>query len=742
MAEAMQRRARALARKVAAAPAVLARGAAVFTRRAGVFTPWAALFVSAWLLAAPSQAETPSAGDSVKTENVAARLVSERIALVPGRTAWVALHFTIRPGWHTYWLNPGDAGEPTHIAWTLPPGYAAGAIHWPAPERHIEPGDIAVYGYSGTATHLVPVSVPADAKPGERVTLAAEARWLVCEKICLPEDGKFRLTLPVEAAGSEPPVDGRSADIFDQARAALPKPSPWPAKFALAGKTLTLRVEGAALDASRIASIDFFPVEPGAVTPAARQTARHDGKGFTLALAAAGRAGALKTLDGVLVIKERLDTGTVTQAFAIAATPGAVPAESSLSLGLALLMALAGGIILNLMPCVFPVLSMKALSFAAHGGGGRMGRHGLAYTAGVLALFAIIGAALVALQGMGAEIGWGFQLQEPVFVMLMAYLIFVIGLNFSGLFEIGGAFAGLGGRLAAREGIPGAFFTGALAAIVATPCTAPFMGAAIGYALAQSAPAAMAVMLALGLGMALPFLGLSLSPALLRRLPSPGPWMARFRQFLAFPMYGTAAWLAWVLSLQAGDGALLAALAGAILIAFGFWAWSAARGAAPRGRRIAAALAVLALAGAGALVAWADRGAPRQEIAAADERWAAFDPAKLEALRREGRPVFVNFTAAWCVTCIVNEKVVLQSDAVWAAMKAKGIVAMKADWTRRDPAITRALAALGRSGVPLYAVYPPGAGEPALLPQILTEAVVLAEFAAFPDRPAAQRAGE
>jgi thiol:disulfide interchange protein DsbD len=343
---------------------------------------------------------------------------------------------------------------------------------------------------------------------------------------------------------------------------------------------------------------------------------------------------------------------------------------------------------------------------------------------------------------MGAEIGWGFQLQEPVFVMLMAYLMFVIGLNFSGVFEIGGAFAGAGGRLAARQGLAGAFFTGALAAVVATPCTAPFMGAAIGFAVTQPAPAAMAVVLALGLGMALPFLVLSYSPGLLRRLPKPGAWMERFRQVLAFPMYATAAWLLWVLSLQAGDGALLAALGGAILIAFGLWLWNSTRNASTRGRRIAAAFAVLALAGAGALVAWADRGAPARETASADDRWVPFDPAKLEALRQQGRPVFVNFTAAWCVTCIVNEKLILKNDTVWAAVKKKGIVAMKADWTRRDPAITRALAALGRNGVPVYAVYPPGTGTPALLPQILTESIVLAEFAAFPDRPANARAGQ
>lgn len=685
------------------------------------------------------------AQDTVKTENVTARLLSERIALVPGRTAWLALHFEIRAGWHTYWLNPGDAGEKTEIVWSLPPGFAAGEIQWPAPQRLVEPGNIAVYGYTGTATHLVPVTVPADAKPGERITVAAEARWLVCEKICVPEEGKFSLTLPVQAAppGGDVPVDGRAADLFETARAALPKPSPWPARFALSGKVLTLHLEGAALDPSRIVSIEFFPTATGAVTAAASQSVRHGAKGFVLSVEATSKTAALKTIDGVLVIKEKLDDRTVTQVFALAAAPGAAAESGSgaaLSLGLALLMALAGGIILNLMPCVFPVLSIKALSFAAHGGG-RMGKLGLAYTAGVLSLFAVIGALLVGLQAAGAEIGWGFQLQEPLFVMLMAYLMFAIGLNLSGLFEVGGAFAGMGSKLAARDGLAGAFFTGALAAVVATPCTAPFMGAAIGYAVAQPAPVALAIVLTLGLGMALPFLALSVSPGLLRRLPKPGPWMVRFRQLLAFPMYATAAWLAWVLSLQAGDGALLAALAGAVLIAFGLWLWQGARHGAGRGRAAAMALAVLALAGAGGLTLWAERGEAAPHSATADARWAAFDVAKLEALRREGRPVFVNFTAAWCVTCLVNEKMVLRSEAVWAAMKKKGVVAMKADWTRRDAAITRALAGLGRNGVPVYALYSPGT-PPALLPQILTEQGVLAELATLPDRPAPQRAGQ
>jgi len=688
---------------------------------------------------------TAAAQNSVKTENVTARLVSERIALVPGKTAWVALHFEIRPGWHTYWLNPGDAGEKTEVSFTLPPGYKAGDIVWPAPQRIIEPGDIAVYGYKGTATHLVPIQIPAEAKPGERVTIAAEARWLVCEKICLPEEGKFSLVLPVQTAppNSDVPVDAAAADIIDAARALVPKPSPWPARFALNGRVVTLEIEGAALDASRIASIEFFPAETGAVAAAAKQAVKHGPKGFRLTIDATSKTAALKSLSGVLVVQEKLEDKTVTQAFALTALPGAAgvanDAGGGLSLGLALLMALAGGLILNLMPCVFPVLSIKALSFAAHGGG-RMGRHGLAYTAGVLSLFAVIGVALIAFKSAGAEIGWGFQLQEPLFVLAMAYLMFAIGLNLSGVFEIGGAFTGAGHKLASRDGLAGAYFTGALAAVVATPCTAPFMGAAIGYAVAQPAPAALAVVMALGLGMALPFLALSYSPGLLRRMPKPGPWMLRFRQFLAFPMYATAAWLVWVLSLQAGDGALFAALGGAVLIAFALWLWQSVRRGSARGRAIGAAFAALALIGAGSLALLTDRGAA-PKATAGDERWTPFNAEKLETYRREGRPVFVNFTAAWCVTCLVNEKVVLRNDAVWTAMNKKGVVAMKADWTRRDAVITRALAALSRNGVPVYALYTQGT-PPALLPQILTEQAVLAELAALPDRPAPRPAGQ
>ena len=344
------------------------------------------------------------------------------------------------------------------------------------------------------------------------------------------------------------------------------------------------------------------------------------------------------------------------------------------------------------------------------------------------------------MRAAGEAAGWGFQLQEPVFVLLMAYLMVLIGLNFAGLFEIGGRFAGIGGTLAGRSGLSGSFFTGVLAVIVATPCTAPFMGAAVGFALGQTAAVAMAVMLALGLGLALPFLLLSLSPALLRLIPKPGPWMVRFKQFLAFPMFATAAWLIWVLSLQAGDAALLGALAGAVLLAFAVWLWQASASATPRWRPAGIGLAAAAIVAALAMVRFAESGAPVAETpgsnAAADSgsaaatgiAWQPFSEARLASLRAQGRPVFINFTAAWCITCIANEKVVLRLESVWRAVDATGMATLKGDWTRRDPVITEHLARFGRSGVPLYVIYPPKGSPktPMVLPQILTEGGTIA----------------
>ena len=675
--------------------------------------------------------QSAPAGPIFKTKHVTAELLSEHVTLRPGTTAWVALYFQIIPKWHTYWRNAGDSGEATRIDWVLPKGYAAGDIVWLPPER-LPVGPLVNYGYSDEAIHLVPITVPKDARPGEAAIFTANASWLVCEEVCIPEEGVLKLSLPV--AGDPPIADFRAGPIFAKARAALPKPSPWTAQYAFNGKKFRLDVAAPGLKREVIEDAWFYPYGHGVVKYAAAQKLSVTDRGLTLEAQRGRATEPISSVGGLLVIEEKLVDGEMaTQAFRLAATE-ANPA-ALIGFWEAVLLAVLGGLILNLMPCVLPVLAVKALGFASHANEGRgMGRHGAAYTLGVLASFAIVGAVLLAVRGAGEAAGWGFQLQEPVFVLLMAWLMVLIGLNFAGLFEIGGRLVGIGSGLAGRSGLSGSFFTGVLAVIVATPCTAPFMGAAVGFGLSQPAAVAMAVMLALGLGLALPFLLLSMAPGLLRLVPKPGPWMVRFKQFLAFPMFATAAWLVWVLSLQAGDTALLGALAGAILLAFAVWLWQASAGAARFWRPIGLSLAAIAVIAAFALVRYADSGAPvpanAGETAGATGGglvWEPFSETVLTARRAEGRPVFVNFTAAWCITCIANEKVVLRLDSVGQAIEKARMAMLKGDWTRRDPAITKHLAAFGRSGVPLYVIYPPqgSAKKPMILPQILTEGIVI-----------------
>ena len=675
--------------------------------------------------------QSAPAGPVFRTKHVTAELLSEHVALRPGATAWVALVFKIVPNWHTYWRNAGDSGEATRIDWDLPPGYSAGGIVWLPPER-LPVGPLVNYGYSGEAIHLVPISVPKDARPGGEVTLTANASWLVCEEVCIPEEGVLKLGLPV--AGGPPIADFRAGPVFAKARAALPKPSPWTAQFRFSDNRFRLDVAAAGLKREVIDDAWFYPYGHGVVKYAAPQKLTVTDRALTLETQRGKTAKPIAKVGGLLVVKERLGDGKVaTQAFRLTAAEAA-PAFS-IGFWEAVFLALLGGLILNLMPCVLPVLAVKALSFARHANEGRsMARHGAAYTVGVLASFAVVGAVLLAVRSAGEAAGWGFQLQEPVFVLLMAYLMVLIGLNFAGLFEIGGRFAGIGGALAERSGLGGSFFTGVLAVIVATPCTAPFMGAAVGFALGQTAAVAMAVMLALGFGLALPFLLLSMAPALLRLIPKPGPWMVRFKQFLAFPMFATAAWLVWVLSLQAGDAAVLSALAGAVLLAFAAWLWQASAGASGRWRLTGLSAAAIAVIVAFAMVRHADSGAPGTAYTGPDPAtaettagggivWQPFSEARLAALRAEGRPVFINFTAAWCITCIANEKVVLRLDSVRKAVDSARMATLKGDWTRRDPVITAHLAAFGRSGVPLYVIYPPEGSpkKPMVLPQILTE---------------------
>ncbi|MBI3196020.1 MAG: hypothetical protein HYZ40_00640, partial [Rhodospirillales bacterium] len=553
----------------------------------------------ALLVAGPAFAQSV-----VQTDNVRAELLSEVATVKPGEPFWVGLRQTIRPKWHTYWKNPGESGLPTEISWSLPAGAKADPIVWPTPGL-FDIGGVTNYGFKDEAMLLVRITPPADlAGPLE---LAADANWLVCEDVCIPEEGKFRLTLPSGAAAA--PASPATRALFEQARRNVPMESPWPARYGISKSgDPTLIVEAKGLKADTVRDIYFFPAEWGPVATMAKQSATIDAGGIRIPLRKGDAKAAMPALlAGTLVLTERTADGTIKQAFDVSARldPAFVPTSSfagvagseQLSLVEALLFALLGGLILNLMPCVFPVLAMKAAAFARLAGHAQaeMRRDGLAYTAGVLVAFAAMAAVVVAIRASVGDVSWGFQFQSPVFSLLIAYLFFVVGLNLSGVFEFGGRFAGIGQGLTARGGTTGAFFTGVLAVIVATPCTAPFMAAALGFALSQPAPATVAVLLAMGLGLALPYLALTLIPALHRRLPRPGPWMDRLRQFLAFPMYASAVWMIWVLTQQTGSDGVLYALGGMILIAFAIWLLRLGSGSSPAVwlRRGAAAVAVL-----------------------------------------------------------------------------------------------------------------------------------------------------
>jgi len=696
-------------------------------------SPRNAVAVLLCALATTLSPQPGAAAPGTEAPRVKVELVSEVAAIAPGQTFRVALHQRIAPGWHTYWMNPGDSGEAPRIEWSLPPGFTVGEFAWPLPDR-IKVGSAMTYGYSESVVLPIPVTPPADLVPGTRVSLTGQASWLVCEKICIPEEAPLALTLPVVSGA--PAVDARGAALIAAARRSIPTQSPWRASFAATTQDVTLMVDAPGLAADRISEVWFYPARWGAIDLTAPQRARIDAAGITIDVARGPLTEAsAASIEGVLAVVERLDGGTVRHGFSMTASPtglGVTRPTSLTSLLSALGLALAGGLMLNLMPCVLPVLSIKALGLVqlAEGRAATLARHGLAYTAGVLVSFAIVAGALIALRAAGELLGWGFQLQSPAVVTLLAWLFFTMALSLSGAIVLSTRFAGAGQALATHPGHVGSFATGALATVAATPCTAPFMGAAVGFALAQPWPTALLVFEALGLGLALPYLLLTLVPAWRRLLPKPGPWMTRLKQLLAFPLYASAAWLVWVVSQQAGPHGVGAALAGLVLIAFASWLHQSLGGVRALWRRVATVAVVAALpALIVGMVALAPLGAGARSAAPANEGlgWEAFSPERLAAARASGKPVFVNFTAAWCVTCLVNERVALRSSAVADAFAKKGVVALKADWTTRDPMISRILGSLGRSGVPLYALYPPGSPStvPTLLPQLLTEGTVI-----------------
>jgi thiol:disulfide interchange protein DsbD len=661
------------------------------------------------LLAAPAARAMESA--PVQSTHATATLVSDTDRAEPGRPLHLGLRLRLAPGWHTYWKNPGDAGAAPELDLALPAGVVAGPLLWPAPER-LRADGVMSYAYTGEV--VLPVAVT----PGTGgLQVEARASWLVCATICVPEEGTFRLTLPEGAA-----APSAEAPVFAASLARVPRPSPFAATVAPDG-ALVLR--GAGLSPASVRDAWFLPDDPGRIVQVAPQRAAVRDGAATIRLEGAGAQAFGTALGGVVGLRDPSGQDTF---LTVSAVPGADAgaADGAVLLPRALLLALLAGVILNAMPCVFPVLAMKAVGIARLGGAarGQVRLSALSYTAGVVAAFLVLGGALLTARAAGDAAGWGFQFQSPAFVVGLAWFLFLVGLNLSGVYEVGAGLAGAGGSFAGRQGHAGSFFTGLLAVVVATPCTAPFMGAAIAAALAMSPGATLLVFAAMGIGLALPYAALAVVPGVARALPRPGAWMAVLRQGLAFPMYAAVAWLVWVVSQQAGSMGVLAAAVGLVLAGFGAWVMGVAqRTAAVSARRLGrgAALAA-ALAAAAVLVGVA--GAP--DAGAVGDSAERFTAARLAGLRAEGRPVFVDATAAWCVTCLVNERVALAPASVRDAFARYGVTYLKADWTRQDPDVTALLRRFGRDGVPLYLVFPASPdGAPAVLPQVLTEGAVL-----------------
>jgi thiol:disulfide interchange protein/DsbC/DsbD-like thiol-disulfide interchange protein len=679
--------------------------------------------------------------EPVRDKHVAAELIAETTHVQPGQPFWLAIKLTMDPHWHTYWRNPGDSGLGTTVDWELPEGYAADPLIWPHPER-IASGPLVSYGYENEVALLALITPPA-AETATSLAIRAKAAWLMCEEVCIPGNATLALTIPVRDAA--PSADARWTALFANHRAQVPASEVgWTARADVTDKEVVLTLTPGTPSQRGAWSAEFFPYADDVIDHAAEQRLMAVGNSFELRMP---RSTLSKTnpatLNGILVRKDGWREDGSTPAWEISAAvgaptttaPTAAPATPtrSMSFPLALLFAFAGGLILNLMPCVFPVISIKILGFVEQAGESRarLFSHGLVFSLGVLVCFWGLAGTLMALRASGSEIGWGFQLQQPVVVIVLAAVFFVLGLSLFGIFEIGLSLTSAGAGVQSKSGYIGSFFSGLLATVVATPCTAPFMGAALGYALALPTFSALLIFTMLGLGMALPYLVLSASPGLIQRIPRPGPWMETLKQFMGFLMMATVVWLAWVLSLQSGSGAIIALMGG--FVGLGMAAWILGRWAALHrapgtrwvARFLALTLAIVSMRPATqAAREGRSEGADAAVVTEGGVTWEVWSPERVTELRAAGKTVFVDFTAAWCLTCQVNKRVALHQREVEAAFLEKGVVTLKADWTDRNETIARALSDFGRSGVPLYVLYG-SAAEPVLLPEVLTPGVVL-----------------
>jgi len=648
--------------------------------------------------------------------------------------------------WHVYWKNPGDSGLPVRVEWTLPEGFQAGELQWPYPQR-IKMAEMMVYAYEGEVFLLTEMQPPANLSREDTPLLEARIKWLSCEVSCIP--GEVVLGLRMAVSNAEPMSGKAWIEAFARTRENLPTlDSNW--NITAAHDEQFIYIDIAGLPGAEVPNdLYLFPADGDIVNHFADQTLeRGKGKSRLSVPRSNIKQGALDRIEGLLYSEQGWLGGGDNQALAVdvlvqsevmaASAVFDARAETSADVGflLALLFAFIGGLILNLMPCVLPVLSLKIMGFVSQANEENVKpwAHGLAYTVGVLLSFWLLSGALLLVRAGGAAVGWGFQLQTPGFVLGLAIIFFIFSLNLLGVFEIGNGLTGIAQGAQKKKGLTGSLLTGVLAVIVATPCTAPFMGSALGYALSRAAVESLVIFTALGLGLALPYLLLALFPAWIKFIPKPGKWMIWFKQSLGFVLMATVIWLVWVYGLQRGMNALALGLMGLLFLAISCWLFGA-RGeqSVSRLKSSMGTLFIALIFVCGLLIAYGGVNFGDQTGYSGDESissekidWQAYSASKLAELRREGVPVFLDFTAAWCLTCKVNERLVLESDEVAAKIKALGIVALKADWTSRNAAITAALADFGRSSVPLYVLYGPDVkSAPKLLPEVLTKKIVL-----------------
>jgi len=711
----------------------------------------ALLALPSLILAAESKA--------VKKGSVTVTLVSDTTTIQAGKPFTVALRMQHDPHWHSYWIAAGT-GYPTSVTWTLPDGFKAGDIQWPTPSiLRDSSGKIVGNGYSEESYLLMEITPPANLAAGATITLPAAVEWLMCQDVCMPGDAKLEIAFTVGPAAA----DSKWAKAVADTRGKLPKVSAdWIVTATHTDKIATLRLTPKPGNKHQPADLHFFAAdaftdytvlntvtqENGAWVITAPLDAAADAKTARLTgvLASSSGFSAGSGYDG-LAIDVAFGDGKSAQPAAVSSQPKAPTGSNSQpstlnsqpaapgSLLATLLLAFIGGIILNLMPCVFPVLAIKILGFVNQSGNDRkkITAHGLVFALGVLLSFWALAGALLVLRAGGSQLGWGFQLQSPAFVFGMAVFLLIFALNMSGLFEIGLAATGVGGNLQMKEGFAGSFFTGALATLVATPCSAPFLAPALGAALSLSPVESIAVFTAIAVGLALPYLLLSIFPQAIKLLPRPGAWMETFKQLMAFPLYATVGWLLWVLAGQTkdDDNALLMISFGFVLVAMAAWAYGRFGQAFGKPtRQMLGRVAAAALLAGGLYTGWPKTAEAAPTDGSYQVTWEKWSPEAIAAAQAAGKFVYVDFTARWCATCQTNKAAVFHNDEVLTELKKKNVVLLRGDWTNRDPKITAELARWNRSAVPFNLIYAPGKPDPVVLPELLTPGKVLENFAA------------